>query len=213
MADDWRLVAEMESDGPVAKLLELLRAHSFAEDVRERLSGRLVVSHNGPELFVYGERREDVEQAERIVADLAREHGIEIRTTTQRWHPIEEEWEDASAPLPTDPDEVERERARREAEEEAESEQQGYPEWEVRLTLPSHREARELAERLESEGIPVVRRWRHVLVGAETESDAHRLVERLRAEAPPGTEFHVELNGLEIWQQTHPLTVLGGLGT
>jgi hypothetical protein len=213
MADDWRLKAEMESDGLVGRLVELLRARSLAEDLRERLGSRLVVSHNGPELFVYGERREDIEQAQRVVEDLAREHDLDVRTTVQRWHPVEEEWEDASVPLPDDPEDIQRELARRDAEDEAESEEQGYPEWEVRLTLPSPREARELAERLEAEGIPVVRRWRHVLVGAETESDAQVLAERLRGEAPPGTEFHIELNGLEIWRQIHPapLTVLGGL--
>jgi len=69
-----------------------------------------------------------------------------------------------------------------------------------------------LAEQLESEGIPVTRRWRYLLVGAETEDDARALAQRLREEAPAETELIVEPNGQEVWREMHPYTVLGGLG-
>jgi hypothetical protein len=90
--------------------------------------------------------------------------------------------------------------------------EQGYPEWEVRLGLPTRHDASALAEQLESEGIPVTRRWRYLLVGAETEDDARALAQRLRDEAPAETELIVEPNGQEVWREMHPYTVLGGLG-
>src|SRR5204863_116014 len=89
-------------------------------------------------------------------------YGAEV--SLHRWHPVEERWEAADAPLPQTLEEERAEHARREEEEREESREQGYPEWEVRLTLPNHREARALADRLESEGIPLVRLWRHLLI-------------------------------------------------
>ena len=67
-------------------------------------------------------------------------------------------------------------------------------------TCPSHAEAVELAEQLEAEGIPVTRRWKHLLVGAADEDDANELAERLRAEAPQGAELTVEPSGEMAWE-------------
>jgi hypothetical protein len=79
------------------------------------------------------------------------------------------------------------------------------------VTLPTHHDARTFAERLRAEGIPVNQRWRHLLVGANDEDDASALAERLRAEAPAGSEIHSEGNGLPYWQMLHPFAYLGGI--
>ena len=102
-----------------------------------------------------------------------------------RWHPVEEQWEDASAPLPETADQLEAEHQRREQQEAEERATEGYAEWEVRIDLPSHGDAVALAERLEAEGIaPIVRRWKYILIGAATEDDARALAERLRPRRP-----------------------------
>ena len=49
---------------------------------------------------------------------------------------------------------------------------------------PSHRQAVELAERLEAEGRPVIRRWKYLLIGANNEDDASALAEAIGQELP-----------------------------
>ena len=89
--------------------------------------------------------------------------------------------------MPQTDAEREAEHEKLEAQDTADSLASGYAEWEVQIALPSHGDAVELAERLESEGIPVTRRWKHLIVGADDEDDANALATRLRDEAPTGS--------------------------
>ncbi len=214
MSDDWRVTIDLGEGGVGADFVEGFRERGLEREVHERLGGRVAISHDGPHVFLYAEDGEQAGEAESIVGPALERHGLRGAIALERWHPIEERWEDASVPLPQTEAEKAVERARHEADAASESIAQGLPEWEVRLTLPSHSAARDLAERLEDEGISLVRRWRHLLVGAETEEAAHRLVERLRAEAPAEARFEVEANGLEVWRAAqHPVArFLGGLG-
>jgi hypothetical protein len=82
----------------------------------------------------------------------------------------------------------------------------------VRLELPSHDDTRELAERLEHEGLPVIARWRYLLVGADSEDDARELATRLQEEAPSAT-VQVEPSGEMVSQVAplNPFAIFGGL--
>ena len=60
------------------------------------------------------------------------------------------------------------------------------------MELPDHRATRELAERLEGEGLRPLRRWRYLLVPAASERDAAELADRIRAEVPEGASVTVE---------------------
>ena len=117
-----------------------------------------------------------------------------------QWHPLADEWRPADEPLPGTETELEAELDEAEAQDAADSAASGYAEWEVRIDLPGHSEAVELAERLEGEGVPVTRRWKHLLVGAADEEDANELAERLRQEAPQGAELTVEPSGEMAWE-------------
>jgi hypothetical protein len=96
-----------------------------------------------------------------------------------------------------------------------ESEQAGRAEWEVRVTLPTHHDAREFAERLQSEGYLLRRHWRHLQLGARDEDDANALAARLRAEAPQGSEIEVEGDAADAWAEVtapaRPFSIFGGL--
>ena len=213
MSDDYRLLIEVGERPALERLVEAIGGDRLAREAREALGGRVAVTHDGPHLFVYADSGEQARAAQGALQPLLTEHGIpDTAVSVQRWHPEEEHWEAPTVPMPEDsPDEEEREHRREEADDRGRSHEQGYPEWEVRLGLPSHNDARELAERLEGEGIPVTRRWRYLLVGAETEDDARALAQRLRDEAPADAELIVEPNGQEVWREMHPYTVLGGL--
>ena len=70
----------------------------------------------------------------------------------------------------------------------------------MRLDLPSHGAAVELADKLEAEGIPTTRRWKYLLVGAADEDDANDLAKRLETEAPAGTRTLVQPGGEMAWE-------------
>lgn len=214
MNDDFRVTMTLDGDGVIAELLENVRAGEVQRDLRDRLGDRVALSRDGDVLFIYASTESDARAAREAVEPLAEQHGLRVVETSgiDRWHPEAERWEDASLPLPETPQEHEAERAELRDAERDESERAGVPEWEVLVTLPDDRAAREYEERLEAEGVSVLRRGNHVMAGAPSEDDASALADRLRAEAPEGARFEVQGNGQAWWSALHPFAVFGGLG-
>jgi hypothetical protein len=213
MRDDWRVTATLEH-GLGHGLGALLREHVLEDEVGAFVGDRVAVSADATHVFLYAGTRWGAEEAQRAVAAILEQDGRPASFALHRWHPIEEEWEEADAPLPADAEGREQEREHLDAEETAESVASGHAEWEVRLDLPGHDEAVELARRLESEGVPTTRRWTYLLAGAGNRDEAQQLAQRLKAEAPAGTEIHVQPGGEMAWEVTpaNPFAVFGGLG-
>ncbi len=214
MADDWRITVDFDDEGDGTQLVEWLAARHFVSEEREQLDGRIAVSRDGACVFLYADTEELARDADGIVRALLSSEHREARIALERWHPVEQDWKDAAVPLPQTEDEIEAERDRQQAHEAAESLESGHAEWEVRVSLPSRDETHELAERLESEGIPVTRRATFLLVGAVNQDEATALAERLRAEAPQGATVEVEPGGAMVWEVSprNPFAVFGGLG-
>jgi len=215
MADDFRLQIELDASGDGFSFAESMRELSLERDARKRLGDRVAVSAEGPRVFVYTDTEEAANEARRVIAPLLAEHSLTdsaLRLT--RWHPEEERWEPVDKPLPSTPEEEAAEHAVEEADETAESVEQGFAEWEVRVELPSHHETVQFADRLEHEGIPVLRRWKFVLVGAPNEDEAQALAQRIESEAPQGSKVHAEISGAAVWKvgDPFPFAVFGGLG-
>jgi hypothetical protein len=175
----------------VAKPRELVAAlHSLSPaELPGWEEARVAVTGEQDHVFIYADSLALAEQSQQAAQRAMSNGGLDGEVSLWRWHPLEERWEDASLPLPETDSDREAERRRRDEAETAESLDAGHPEWEVRVTLPTHRDAHAFAQTLQAEGIPVVRRWRHLMVGANNEDDAAALAERLRAEAPPGSEI------------------------
>jgi hypothetical protein len=199
-------------------------AHALLNELRSLERGGLAdvpspthvaVSHEHGHVFLYADSERDAAAARAALDAILAKLGIDATPTARRWHPEEERWEDVSAPLPATGPEHEAEHERLEELETEESEQIGHPEWEVRVTLPTHHDAREFAERLESEGYLLRRHWRHLQLGARDEDDANALAARLRAEAPQGSEIEVEGDAADAWAEltapARPFSIFGGL--
>ena len=189
--DDWRVRVELGEEH-VWSLLDRLgldlgsAGHELANELEEH---RLAVTHDADSAFVYTASGPQAEQARKIVESELAELGIEPKSVVvEHWLADEDRWND-EAPGP----DVEEELVAR-----------GYAPWEVRVECASHHEAAGLADRLEAEGRSVVRRWRYVLVGAESREDAAELAGRLHGRAEPSSEL--------VWEvvpQT-PVAVFGG---
>lgn len=214
MHDDFRIRLEVSPEHAY-ELLRALEAHERDGRTAFPSPEHVAVSHEGGHVFLYADSGEEAAQARVAVETILSEKGIPAQVSSSRWHPEEERWEDASLALPTSAAEHAVEHARLEALETKESEQIGHPEWEVRITLPTHHEARSFAERLAAEGIPVQRHWRHLTLGAEDEDDARALAERLRTEAPQGSTLDVEGAAWDAWiavnAPARPFAIFGGL--
>ena len=192
-SDDWRLRIRLE-EGNAAELLDRIgvelgsEAAELAKDLEQR---RLAVSRDGDTIFVYAGSRFEIEKAKEIVDAEIQRHGLHAdESGVEHWLHEEDRWDDE----PAQPD----------VEEEILDE--GYAPWEVRVQLDSHEEARELADKLESEGYGVARRFHHVIVGTATEEEARELAQRVHGEVEPGGELVYET------MPQNPFAVFGGLG-
>lgn len=213
MAEDWRLHIRLGEQHHAIEISERLHASELEHDVLERLAGRVVVSRDGPELFLYAQSESDLRDAEKVVRSLLETHDFAARTEMSRWHPDAEEWEPLGEPLPATEEERDAERDELMEREDAESKAEGFSEWEVRIELPGRHEATELEAKLEAEGLPVTRRWKYVLAGALDEDAANELADRLRTEAPQGSKVTVEGTYASVRNKVpNPFAFLGGLG-
>lgn len=189
--DDWRLRITLAGPEHAEKLTARLEAAELTDEIAHELGDAIVVSRDGRDVFLYADTHAALETTERIVRTDLAGHEWNADVVASRWHEDAEDWEPADAPLARTAAQREAERARLMQREDAEAVANG-PEFEARAVLPTHRAARELSERLTRAGVPNVRRWRYVLVGAADEDAAREWAERLRTESPPGTAVTVE---------------------
>jgi hypothetical protein len=215
MSDDWRLRVGMFDHGAAKALTERLEAEELGEDLQKSFGDRLIVSGEGPDVLVYTGERAQADAAAEAIRGIAAKHGWDVEFELKRWHPTAEEWEDPDAPLPATPEELAAEHARLVARERDETAERGYAEYEVKLHCSSHRDTVKLANRLHDEGLPIVRRWKYILVGATDEDSANALAERLRAEAPAGVAVTAEVSQRAAWEDDPgrgSFAMFGGLG-
>jgi len=192
MSDDWRIhITVAEGHGGLLDRLGLDLGDEARELARDLQQRRLAVSRDDDEIFVYADTQAAAAKAHEVIEAVLREDGIEATTSKiEHWLEDEERWDDEPPDESWEEDEVER----------------GYAPWEVRVELPSHTEARQLADQLEQEGYPVERRWQYLLVGTASREDAQALAERVHGEVEPGGEL--------VWEVVpgNPFAVFGGLG-
>jgi len=192
--DGYRVEVSLDDEEHGYSTEERLRAADLDDEARERLGSGVMVTRDGPHLFLYAASEERAREAERVVRSLVEEDELTADTRVTRWHPVEEEWKDASIPLPSTPAEEEAEYAAREAAEAEEARREGEFDWHVVIHLPGRGAAAALAAELRDEGLAPHRRWRYVTVGVVTEERAQELVERLQSELPVDADVRIEVD-------------------
>jgi len=214
MSDDWRLHADLHEKHNAVELRGYLEAEKLEHELDEAFHERVAMTYDDAEVFCYAGSREQAERAEQLIRSLAAEHGWQIDTDIKRWHPVAEEWEDPDKALPSTDTEREGEHDELIEREREEEQATGHPDFEVRVQCRSHHDAVAIAERLEAEGIPSLRRWHYLLIGATDEDTANALADRIRAEAPEGSEVTAlgTLHEVRAVAPANPFAIFGGLG-
>jgi hypothetical protein len=206
--DDWRVTVTLHDEAHVGRVLESVREHEVEDDVRRQLGHRVAVSAEGPSIFLYAGTEDAAREADRVVRQLTAQRGAAADFAIDRWHPLEEEWENADVPMPQTDEQRAAEHQRLEQDETKESLAAGYAQWEVRIELPSRHAAVELADRLRAEGRSVVRRWTLVVLGANDSDDASALASQIKKEAPAGAEVSVqEMGPLQPFTRLGPIPI------
>jgi hypothetical protein len=192
--DEWRVEVALDEDHNGQKLSDALHHLQLDNEARKLLGGSVIVTRDGRFVFVYAWHEESAQESERVVKNLMQDEKLVGEVRLMRWHPVAEEWKDASEPLPDD--EAARLQEVHEAEHEGSEEAHRYGEypWEVVIDLPHVRDGQDLAKKLRGEGLPVKRHFRYLLVGAPSEDAAVELGERLETESPQGARIGVRGN-------------------
>lgn len=212
MNDEWRLQIDLGEVVHARMLTRRLDAHRLHCDLSKAFHDRVIVTRNGDVVFLYAGTIEQVEKARDLIETEARRNQWAVDIDLSRWHPIAEEWENPDEALPSHDDSRRVEREELMAREREDAAKKGYPEFEVRVDLSSHREAARLSEQLSQEGIPTVRRWKYLLVGATDEDSAKALAERIRDEASFDSRVTVEGTLAAVRAvRPGPFAVLSGL--
>jgi hypothetical protein len=220
MNDDWRIEIDAADEGEALLLIEALggpgpgHGEGPGQTLGTAFGDKVIVSREGARIYLYAGTREQAEAARETARKLADEHGWEMRMTFTRWHHEAEEWVDADEPLPATDAERAAEHGELVEEERAAVAAGATPQWEVRVDLPHHRDAHRFHDLLEAEGIPNVRRWKYLVVGAADEDTARELATRLQGEAPAGATVTVEGNARAVYEEQppNPFAIFGGLG-
>jgi hypothetical protein len=208
VANDWRVTVTLHDPAHVGRAAESLHEHEVEDDARRRLGHRVAVSVDTPRIFLYAGTENAAREADQVARELTKQHGLSADFALEQWHPIEEEWEDADVALPQTTEEREAEHRRLEEDETRESGEYGYPQWEVRIEMPSRHAAEELAERLRAEGRNVVRRWTLLVLGANDSDDAATLAQVIKREVPADAKVETaELGPLLPFTQIGPIPV------
>jgi hypothetical protein len=203
--DEWRVEIDLDDEEHGYGLGERLRSRDLDDEARKRLGRRVMVTRDGPRVFLYTGSEDETREAERVARELVTEEGLTAEIRATRWHPAEEAWKDISIPLPRTADEEREEVERKEAAEWQEAEEEGSFDWIVKVELPTRAEATELGDRLRSEGYRVHRRWRYLTIDVVTEERANELASNLRDVLPPGSEVSVDANPDDIPSPTFVL--------
>ena len=101
---EFRVEVALAEEGHGLSLGERLRALDLDDEARERLGSRVIVTRDGPHMFLYANTHESCAEAARVVRELLDADGLTGSVRATRWHPVAEEWKDADEPLPDTPE-------------------------------------------------------------------------------------------------------------
>ena len=196
MADDWRVCIAL-GGGSVRSIRQALWTA-----LDGRLSGYVTVSSNATQIFLYAPSIRLADEAAQVAREVLAQRNVDAPVRTESWSYREQQWRDADE-MPADPaaDRQEEERARhayRQEEERARSARTGFPAWEVRIELPSHRDVVALAGQLAAQGWRVRRRPRSLIVSANCEDDARGLFSALSGDGDADADMAIRVGRVSL---------------
>ena len=103
-SDEWRVEVQLDELSHEHPLGERLRSLDLDDDVRQRLGDRVIVTRDGPRMFVYAQSDEAAREAERVVREVVAEDELTADVRVRRWNPVDRFWQDPDEPLTSTPE-------------------------------------------------------------------------------------------------------------
>lgn len=100
--EEFRVEVDLDDPERGLGLGERLRGFDLDDEAKERLGGQATVTRDGSHLFVYVGSSEAAAEVERVLGELLEVEDLSAEVRTTRWHPVAQEWKDATEPLPED---------------------------------------------------------------------------------------------------------------
>ena len=186
MGDDWRVCIAF---GDQSCQLNSCR-QALIPALGSRLGDQVAVSSSKTQIFLYAPSAGSADEATHVAREVLARQDVSATIRTEGWSPREQKWRDAD----------ELSVAEQQAEHEYLQEQQrersvtsGFPAFQVRVEMPSHRDVVALAGHLAAQGWRVRPRRRSLIVWADCEDDAKGLARELSGDgrADADTAFRV----------------------
>ena len=94
MADEYRVEVELADADAEHEMSLWDRVHSLDLDnhARERLGGRVTITRDGAQMFMYASTERDAREAEKTVRELVTEDELSATYTLRRWDAGVQEW-------------------------------------------------------------------------------------------------------------------------
>jgi hypothetical protein len=189
VADDWRIRITFPGQPRMRGKASL---RTVVSDLHSHLGEEVPVSSGKAHILVYAATTGAAKEADEVARVVLAQLSLSAEIRLEHWDPLEEAWLDAPAE-PPDGDAAQRAAHENHQEQERErSAATGLAAWQVRVELASRQDVTALAERLASEGWPVVRRRKYLVAGANCEDDANGLAQRIQGYGHPGATIRVE---------------------
>jgi hypothetical protein len=201
MDEGWRVNVSVY-DQPGTRRKSMSRS---VDDLRSQLGDHIRVNSGKTSIFLYAATAAAAREADRVAQQVLAQANVPASSQLEHWDPVDEEWRDAAAEPPdaaTEPigaaepaDDEDAERTVHELLQEQERQRSvatGLAAWQVRVDLSSHRRVVDLAERLTSQGWPVVRRRRFLVAGANCQDDADGLAQEIQGYVGADAAIRVE---------------------
>ena len=83
--EEWRVEVDLDDERHGYPLSERLRSHDLDDDARERLGGRVIVTRDGPRLYLYAASEDGAREAEGVIRRLLEEDNLTADVTVTRW--------------------------------------------------------------------------------------------------------------------------------
>ncbi len=100
MSDDWRVKVTVAGHREAVELGDALEHGDVAHRLAAAPAGRVIVSVDDSELFLYAATREQAELAAQAVGDEAGKRSLTAQTDVTHWHPGSESWQAPDVALP-----------------------------------------------------------------------------------------------------------------
>ncbi|HEX2129614.1 MAG TPA: hypothetical protein VHF58_10405 [Solirubrobacterales bacterium] len=97
--DEFRVEVNLDDEAHGHPFSERLAALDLDDEVAAQLGDRVIVTRDGPRMFIYTASREACATAEQVVKDTLVEDGLYAEIRATRWNASTGEWQDADAPL------------------------------------------------------------------------------------------------------------------